>query len=115
MQIYWGKAVSLRPYCDHSEGLVQVQVLTQVDTQRNMTHVICHSNEKKILGTSVCADISQYALRNQYIQFLYETITQQVFLMKTSGFFCRFLDQICLQKTVFWTKIYEIFFLQSNI
>ena len=27
-------------------------------------------------GTSVCADISQYALQNQYIKFLYEKISQ---------------------------------------
>ena len=33
---------------------------------------------KKILGTSVCADISQHALKNQYIQDLYDKITQQV-------------------------------------
>ena len=27
---------------------------------------------EKRLGTSVCADISKYALKNQYVQFLYE-------------------------------------------
>ena len=34
---------------------------------------------KKRLGTSVCADISQYALKNQYIQLLYEKITPHFF------------------------------------
>ena len=32
--------------------------------------------EKK-LGTSVCADISHYVLKNQYVQFLSEKVTQQ--------------------------------------
>ena len=36
--------------------------------------------EKKIFGTSVCADISQYGLKNQYVKFLYEKITEHNFL-----------------------------------
>ena len=34
---------------------------------------------EKRLGTSVCADTSQYALKNQYINFLYEKTTQHIF------------------------------------
>ena len=41
--------------------------------------------EKK-LGTSVCSDISHYALKNQYIQFLWEKITQKKNLDENFGF-----------------------------
>ena len=35
----------------------------------------------KRLGTSVCADILKYALKNQYVQFLYEKTTQHIFFL----------------------------------
>ena len=54
---------------------------------------------EKILGTSVCAEISQYALKNQYLKILYEK--NHIFLDEILGF-CKFLDQIRLQKTVFF-------------
>ena len=58
--------------------------------------------ERKKLGTSVCTDISHYALKNQYIQFLQEKnhSTRKKVLV-----FLRFLDQIRLTKTGFWTNI----------
>ena len=56
---------------------------------------------EKRLGTSVCADISKYALKNQYVRFLYKKITQQIFFGWKLLFFCRFLDQIGLQKLFF--------------
>ena len=60
---------------------------------------------EKRLGTSVCADISKYALKNQYVQFLYEKTTQHIFFLMKFLVFCRFLNQIRLQKTVFWTNM----------
>ena len=39
----------------------------------------------KIMGTSVCADITQYALKNKYVNFLYEKITQHIFLDEHFG------------------------------
>ena len=50
---------------------------------------------EKILGTSVCADISQNALKNQQIKFLYDIFLDEHFEI------CRFLDQFRLEKTVF--------------
>ena len=41
---------------------------------------------EKWLGTSVCADISQYALKKQYVKILYEKITQNFFLDENTGF-----------------------------
>ena len=59
----------------------------------------------------MCADISQYAHIKQYIQFLYEDITQLIFLNKILVF-GGFLDQSRLQKTVFFTNIEKkVFFL----
>ena len=60
---------------------------------------------EKRLGTSVCADISKYALKNQYIQFLYEKNHSLHFFGWRYCFFCRFLNQIRLRKTVFWTNM----------
>ena len=62
--------------------------------------------EKKIGNISVrcSADILQYALKNQYVQFVYAQIINTFFLYNNFGF-CKFLDQIRLQKTVFWTYI----------
>ena len=34
---------------------------------------------EKRLGTSVCADSLKYALKNQYVKFLYEKTTQRIF------------------------------------
>ena len=59
---------------------------------------------EKRLRTSVGADISQYALKNQYVLFLYEKITQEFFFGWQFWFFVGFLDQIRLQKTVFRTN-----------
>ena len=55
---------------------------------------------KKILGLSVCADISQFALKNQYVEFLYEKITKHIFLDNIL-FFVVFSDQMRLQKEGF--------------
>ena len=54
------------------------------------------------MGTSVCADISKYALKNQYVQFLYEKITQQKKSKKNvlSGFF-----HIKIERIGFWEHI----------
>ena len=41
---------------------------------------------EKRLGTSVCADISLYALKKQYVQFLYEKITQEKKVEGNFGF-----------------------------
>ena len=60
--------------------------------------------EKKRLGTSECAEISQYALKNQYLQFLYEKITQQFFFYDNFVFF-RWFDQTRLTKNCFMTNI----------
>ena len=46
-----------------------------------------------------CSLISHNMLLKKYIQFVYEKITQHVFLC--FYVFCRFLDQIRLKKTVF--------------
>ena len=70
-------------------------------------------NGKKRLGTSVCADISQHALKNHYVHCFYEKITQHIFCCMT---FVWFLYQICLKKIVFRTDIQEKkHFFQSNL
>ena len=62
---------------------------------------------EKRLGTSVCADISHYALQNQYINFLYKKITKKRDKILV---FCSFLDQIRLQNPDFWTNMKNTFF-----
>ena len=58
----------------------------------------------KNCSQKVCADISQHPLKIQYGKFWNEKITWHVFLDDHYVFFCRFFDQICLQKTVFLSK-----------
>ena len=67
--------------------------------------------EKKIGNISVrcSADILQYALKNQYVKFVYAPIINTFSLYNNFGCF-KFLDQIRLQKTVFWTYIKTMFF-----
>ena len=50
--------------------------------------------KKKRLGASVCADISQYVLKNQYIQFLYKKKSlKQFFSMKILFFVGFWIEQ----------------------
>ena len=62
---------------------------------------------EKRFGTSVCADISQYALKNQYIQFLYEKITPQKNLDGNLVFFVvvGFWIKFGFRKLFFFTNI----------
>ena len=41
--------------------------------------------EKKILETSVCADISLHALKTQYVQLIYEKLIWHVYGMNFSA------------------------------
>ena len=45
---------------------------------------------EKSSGTSVWADISKYALKIQYVQFLYEKTTQHIFFEWKFCFFVGF-------------------------
>ena len=51
------------------------------ETPKTVFHFMANKQFRmeKGLGTSVCADISQCALKNQYVQFVYEKITQHIF------------------------------------
>ena len=53
---------------------------------------------EKLLRTSVCADISQYALKNQYVEFSYEKITPE---KKFGWFFEGFWIQFGSRKLFF--------------
>ena len=69
---------------------------------------------EKRLGTSVCADISQHPLKNQYIFFLYEKITIHVFFLHL--FFLEVSGSNLASENSFWTNIEkQKLFFQSNI
>ena len=53
------------------------------------------------MGTSVCADISQYALKNQYIKFLYSKISLKKKLEDNKGFFVDFLNKFGSRRQIF--------------
>ena len=65
--------------------------------------------EKK-LGTSVCADISHQLSKTNTFNFYKKKSFNKKNLDEIFCFFCRFLDQIRLQKTVFWSNIKKMFF-----
>ena len=65
---------------------------------------------EKRLGTSVCADISKYALKNQYVQFLYEKTTQHSFFGCQFCFFVGFWIKFGSRKQFFGLTWSETFF-----
>ena len=60
---------------------------------------------EKRLGPSVCADISKYALKNQYVKFVYEKTTQNIFFKLNSWFFVGFNSNSASENSFFFTNI----------